>query len=120
MKYLAIVLALGLISLTACKKDKEKNIIYGTVQSDAGGNNTYVVIKDPSFRKHDFLCESMVGMLSSFYPNCSMAVIVSNLPTALKASGTKIKFSKWEFKAVPAAAHVLRTIEIKDAKLASW
>lgn len=79
MKYLALILALGLISLTACKKDKEKNIIYGTVQAD--GVETFVLIKDPDHVKQDFLCEKMVGMLSSFYPNCSIAVAVSNLPT---------------------------------------
>lgn len=120
MKYLAILLALGLISLTACKKDKEDNLIYGTVQTDAAWNTTYVLIKDPGKRQQDFLCDKTIGMLSSMYPNCGIAVAVSNLPDHLKVSGTKIKFSKWEFTAIPAAAHVLRTIEIKDAQLANW
>ena len=120
MKYLAILLALGLISLTACKKDKKDNFIYGTVQTDAAGNTTYVVIRDFEQKQQDFLCDKTIGMLSSMYPNCGMAVNVSNLPTALKVSGTKIKFSEWEFTAIPAAAHVLRTIEIKDAQLANW
>lgn len=120
MKYLAIVLALGLISLMACKKDKEKNLIYGTVQMDAAWNTTYILIKDPGQRQQDFLCDYTVAMFSSLYPNCGSAVAVSNLPDHLKATGTKIKFSKWEFKAVPAAAYVVRTIEIKDAQLTDW
>jgi len=102
MKNSYLVLPLFLMVSFSCRKDKKGNTIHGIVKmkvevSTSTWSNSWVVeITNPEASKQGFLCDKMFGMASSFYPNCSNAVFVVNLPAHLAKPNQKILFTDWK------------------------
>ena len=84
-----------LASFAACSKEKDGEVITGTVQQAGGcfGNSWLVHIDNGNADQYSFLCKSPAST-SGF--NCSNSVYIINMPSALSQSGKRIKFSRWE------------------------
>jgi len=104
----------------ACKKNAAtpiEGIVIG--QGGASGNSYWVEIKDPESRHLPFFCDSQIPEPPVGHYNCHNSVFITNLPDALKDSGTNIVFSRyknfgpnpiWSSNTVP------RDIEVYDAR----
>lgn len=117
-----LVFFLSVIVLFSCRKDNNKNPVYGLVKTRADStSNTWVVeILNPDASKQSFLCNKMDGMLSSLYYNCGNAVFITNLPASLRVAEMKIVFSKWKDNngSTAPAMRMAHALEVYDAVIA--
>lgn len=122
MKRLYILLAFSVCCSLACKKSSQPAVVVTITEKVSFGVNTYAaVVENPDPTIHGFLCTLGASNYKPLY-NCTNAVYITNLPSALAVAGKRVTFSSYKDNGQPALfssinhAHELEVNSPKEAQ----